>query len=1141
MSLQFYFGPSGSGKSKKLHRDVLAMAAKEPDCNFLFLVPDQFTMQTQVDLVKESPGGGIMNIDVLSFGRLTHRIFEETGYGKRPVLDDTGKSLVLRRVAASVQEELPVLGRNLNKIGYIHEVKSAISEFKQYGLSMERVGELAEYAKGHGALSYKLNDLRTLYQAFDDYVADRFVTTEDTLSLLAQAVHESRIMQNSVVIFDGFTGFTPVQYRLIGELMLLSKQVIISITLGMNENPYQLSGEQELFYLSKKTVRDLQQYAQRLNVVQAEDVFLGGEVLPRFAPSRELSHLEKYLFRYPSVPYSGQNENKKTNVIICECMNPAEEVRNACITIKKLVLEQHYSYRDIAVVTGALETYGDFFEREAAVYDIPVFIDRTRGIMMNPFVEYIRSALRIVLQNFSYEAVFHYLRSGLAGFTPEETDELENYVLAAGIRGKKKWEQLFVRNATPELNDLRERLMKQLEPLLKKQESASGYVRALYEFIVAGQIEEKLHDFEQQFRDAGEEECAREYAQIYRLVMALLEQIDGLLSDEPVSLQEFADILDSGFAEIEVGTIPGGVDRVIVGDMERTRLNQIRVLLFLGVNDGNIPKNSNKGGIISDIDREFLQGSEIELAPTPRQQMFIQRFYLYMNMTKPSHALYLSYSRIGSDGKTLRPSYLIDTIKTLFPNACKENIARVTKRDVEQIQGKKDAFPYVAEELRERVQGREGVLGEEEFMALCRIYWEDTDYRKKLLQMIDAAFLHYEHQPLSRLVAGLVYGTMLENSVSRLERYASCAYAHFLQYGMKLTEREEFGLQNNDLGNIYHEVLEAFSLSLSEHHYTWFDFPEEEGEKLLWEALEHCAMQYGETVLYSSARYQYMLERMYRILKRTVWALKSQLRDGSFVPEAFEMGFSKVEDLESVNIALSEHEKMKLRGRIDRIDTCEDEEHVYVKVIDYKSGNKRFDLAAVYYGLQLQLVVYMNVATELMGRKHPDKEIVPAALLYYHVNDPMVKSDEELSPEAVNERLLKELRMNGLVNESDRVIGLLDGKFTDKSAIIPVERKSDGSLSARSSVVKKEDYEVISRYVNHKIHQFGQEILEGNIAVNPCEQEGRDACAYCAFREICDYDGKIPGYEKRKPGQGMELLGNEEEILARMQEELGKE
>lgn len=1148
MGLQFYFGGSGAGKSKKLHEDMIQWAQREPGTNILFLVPDQFTMQTQIDLVNASPCGGIMNIDVLSFGRLSHRIFEETGYGQKPVLDDTGKSLVLRKVAAELKEEMPIIGKNLNKIGYIHEVKSAISEFKQYDISVTQVEQLAEYARGRGQLYYKLKDLEVIYKGFNEYIQDKFITTEETLELLTRAVTKSHIIRNSVIVFDGFTGFTPIQYRLIQELFGLTQRVIVSLTIDLRENPFELNGEQELFYLSKKTVADLGRLAKESKTERVQDVMIAQGENSRFGKNPELAHLEQNLFRYPMKSTQGQQ-----NIQLVEALNPANEVRQTCIKIKNLVLEENYSYRDIAVVTGDLETYADYFERESGVYDIPFFIDRTRGLLLNPFIEYIRSALKIVLQNFSYEAVFHFLRCGLADFETEEIDRLENYVLGFGIKGKKKWSQAFVRKeAEPSeikkeseavrkwqeeqlqklelLNHSREKLMNKIEPLLVKKGTAGELVKVLYDFIVEGRIQEKLAGYEQYFTDTNQPERAREYAQIYRLVMELLEQVHALLEEEPMTLQEFADILDAGFGEIEVGTIPGSVDRIVVGDMERSRLKQVKILFFLGVNDGNIPRNSSGRGIISDIDREFLQNSEFELAPSPRQQMYIQRLYLYMNMTKPSERLYLSYSRINSQGKSIRPSYLVDLVKKLFPNIVVDMEAQEA---LAQIVGKKDGLTFLAKELREYAVGRQGELNKEELFAFYGLYKADEQYGDYADDLAAAAFARYEHKPLAKAVARALYGSMLENSVSRLEKYAACAYAHFLQYGLHLQERDEFSFEQVDLGNIFHSVLESFAGKLSENKYTWFDFPEEEGDALLQQALIDCTTGYGETVLYSSARYEYMTERMGRILRRTIRTLKAQLQKGDFVPESFEMSFSGVENLEAVNIALSDEEKMKLRGRIDRIDTYEDENHVYVKIIDYKSGNKKFDLAALYYGLQLQLVVYMNVATEIEQRKHPDKEVIPAALLYYHVDDPLIKEDGEVTPEEINQKLLKELRTTGLVNDNEQVVSLLDKDFSDKSLVVPIERKKDGSFSARSSVISQDDFQTVSEYVNYKIRQFGQEINQGNVMVNPCEQGTRQSCTYCTFKSVCEYEPKIPGYETR-------ILGtpSEEELLEKMRQEM---
>ena len=1120
MALQFYFGPSGSGKSHRVHRDIITWAEKEPGRSFLFLVPDQFTMQTQLDLVNASEKKGIMNIDVLSFGRLAHRIFEETGFTTETVLDDTGKSLILRRIAEKHRENLSVIGKNLNRIGYIHEVKSALSEFMQYGLTPEDVDGLAGFAGRRGTLSGKLKDLGELYRAFLACKEGKFITTEETLELLTRAVEQSAIIRDSVIIFDGFTGFTPIQNRLIQRLMELTERVIVSITIGMHDDPYKMAGDQELFYLSKKTVRDLCRLAEEASVEKIEDVYLKEEPVYRFLQNPALAHLEKSLFRYPFAPFAGKTKALQ----LSECLSPAGEARAVAEKIRELVLSKGYSYRDIAVIVGDMETYGDYLDREGERYEIPMFMDRTRGLLLNPFIEFIRSSLKMVLTNFSYESVFHYLRSGLAGFGEEEVDRLENYVVSLGIRGRKSYQEVFVRKGKgiPEekqalflagLNVTREKLMLQMMPLLEKHRSAGEYVRMLYDFIVQADMAAKLAAYEQWFQENGRPEKAREYAQVYRFVMELLEQIEALLKDEEMSLQEFADILDAGFAEIEIGIIPGSVDRVVVGDTQRTRLKQVKILFFLGVNDGNIPKSGQGGGIISDIDREFLQTSGIELAPTPRQEMYIQRLYLYMNLTKPSERLYLSYARCGSDGKSIRPSYLISLIERMFPGIHKEYPDMVTSV-TERLCGSRDGLLLLAEGLQAYREGRRE--HEKETAALLKLYRQSEDYRELAEEMTEAAFAGYSHSPLSEQVAREIYGTMLQNSISRLERYAACAYSHFLQYGLQLREREEYSFEPADLGNIYHMVLERFAGKLAEHGKTWFNFDEKEADAWLKEALLESTTSYGETILYSNARYEYMTERILRILRRTVRTLKTQLLGGAFVPSHFEMSFQRVEDLDAVNIALSEHEKMKLQGRIDRIDTFEDEEHVYVKVIDYKSGNKKFDLAALYYGLQLQLVVYMNVAVEMEKRRNPGKEVVPAALLYYHVADPLVKEEKELSPEEINDRMLKELRTTGIVSAEEPVVSLLDRTLSGKSLLIPVERKKDGSFSASSSVVSKEDYEVISGYVNEKIRQFGREILSGNMAVSPCEMGQGTACTYCAYRSVCSFDEKLPGYQVRE-------------------------
>ncbi|MBD5451160.1 MAG: helicase-exonuclease AddAB subunit AddB [Lachnospiraceae bacterium] len=1140
MGLKFYIGASGSGKSYLLYQRIIDASIKNPHTNYLIVVPEQFTMQTQLELVKKHPNKGIMNIDVLSFGRLSHRIFEEVGGNDKPVLDDTGKSLVLRRVAAELEEELSVMKRNVRKPGYISEIKSALSEFMQYGLSTDDVEKLCDYASKRGALSYKLKDLHTLYKGFLNYIEERFITTEETLDKLRGVLGRSHLVQRSVIVFDGFTGFTPVQNRVLQELMLRAQQVIVTVIMDTRENPYVLDGEQKLFHLSKKTIHDLDKLCSEVGAQREKDEVITEKQVFRYKNNVGLSHLERELFRYPYREF----QQEPNSIQIFEASNPKEELRQVCLKIRQLVREEQYCYRDIAVVTGDLERYGFLAGEEFSRFKIPFFLDRTNKLVLNPFIEFIRSALLVVIQNYSYESVFHFLRCGLSGVRPEETDRLENYVMTMGIRGKSAWSKRFIRRQKEQeeavlqldaLNAVREKIVSMLEPLTVKKATGRALVTALYEFIAKAEIEDGLNAYAQEFKEKNDLVRAKEYEQIYRLVMELLEQICALLGDEELTIKEFADILDAGFAEIKVGTIPQSADKVVIGDIERTRMSEIKTLFFVGINDGIIPKSGGTGGIISDIDREFLQESEFELAPTPRQQMYIQRLYLYMTMTKPSQLLFLSYAKVDSEGKSIRPAYLINTVIKLFPNIVIEKPQ--LRRIEEQLDSCSDAMRYLVELLRR--YAADGLFDGQDakerrvFFTLYDTCVGNEKYAPIVEAMKRAAFEYLANVKGAKIpkdLARLLYGQILQNSVSRLEKFAACAYAHFLQYGLKLSERDKYSFESVDMGNVFHAVLELFSEQLTENGYTWFDFPKEIGEQFVSTCLERYAAAYGETVLYSSKRNEYMITRMKRILNRTVQTLQYQLKQGAFEPESVEMSFQMASDLHAVNISLSEEEKMQLIGRIDRIDTCRQNDKLYVKVIDYKSGNRKFDLAALYYGLQLQLVVYMNAATELQKKKNPDMHVIPAAMLYYHVSDPMTET-EQGNPDAaeIEKAILDELKMTGMVNDEEEIIKLLDKDFETKSTVLPVAKKKDGSYTQASCVLSSADFETVSNYVNAKIKELGTSILNGDIALSPYAQKDMTACTYCNYKSVCGFDKKLGAglvrhLEELDPEQALEMM-----------------
>jgi ATP-dependent helicase/nuclease subunit B len=1152
--LKFCFGASGAGKSTGLYKEIIDRSIEDPATDFLIIVPDQFTMQTQKDVVKMHPSKAIMNIDVLSFGRLSHRVFEETGHGSFSVLDDVGKSLVLRHVSDILGDELPVIGRNMHKPGYLDEVKSTISEFMMYGIDDNALSLLEEKSSKKGALNAKLKDLRLLYRSFLEYINGKYITTEETLDILCRALPKSEIIRDSVIVFDGFTGFTPIQYRVIKELLRLCREIIFTITIDPKVDPYSDEiQEQELFMLSKKTVRDLEKLEYEIQKENGSDIpdfeafrklrheekfdtFIEGWPVQRLKENPPLAFLEKALFRYNNEKFTKENNS----IFISEATNPLEETHMALVRVADLVKKEGYAYRDIALVCGNLESYGSLIERQAQKFGIPVYLDQNVGLMLNPFIEYITSALNIVISGYRYEDVFHYMRSGMTSFDAKDIDLLENYVRALGIKGKGQWQDRFLRRMPKKfgsrikdtdekqveilnkLDSMRDKITEDLKPLEDcRQGRVVDVADALVSMIEANDSRDKLMAYKEMFEAKGDLKKAREYDQIYDRIIELISQMKELIGDENTDLTEFRDVLCAGFGDIQVGTIPQDVDRIIVGDIERTRLKEVRVVLFVGVNDTNIPKSAGSGGILSDIDRQFLMEncSDVEFAPTPRQQMYIQRLYLYMNLTKPTDKLFLSFSELDSEGKSLRPAYLIPKLQQMFDGLL---IDRPMEKCFDELLiNNRDAVDVFSSLIREYAGGHI-TSSEKDGMFTLKKVLEESNENAFVERLTKAAFAHYESVPIAKAVALALYGANLENSVSRLEQYASCAYAHFVRYGLMLDERQEYSFEASDLGNVFHKVLEKYTGEIISKGIDWKSLSKEDSDKILNQALTECIDSYGETILRSSAGNQHMADRIRRILTRTVDTLKYQISKGSFEPAFVEMSFQEAGNIDEINVTLSEDEKnsitekMKLRGKIDRIDLCKDGDCVYVKVMDFKSGAHRFNVASLYYGLQLQLVMYMDVALATQRKMTGGKDVVPAAILYYHVQDPMIEADTGMVTNDINKEIISQLKMTGLVNKNMDVIKKLDEGFTGRSDIIPVEFKKDGTPSARSQTVSLSDYEAISGYVNRKIKEFGKNILNGDISVNPYEDGKKESCTYCVYNHICGFDHRIDGYKKRK-------------------------
>ncbi len=586
--------------------------------------------------------------------------------------------------------------------------------------------------------------------------------------------------------------------------------------------------------------------------------------------------------------------------------------------------------------------------------------------------------------------------------------------------------------------------------------------------------------------------------------MELLDTIEHLIGDEEMDITEFYKIFEAGIMEIEVGTIPRNVDRVVVGDIERTRLNEVKILFFAGVNDGNIPKTSDSRGILSNSDREIIALKNYDLSPTDQTKMYTQRLYLYMNLCKPTDKLFISYTTTGSDGKGMKPSYLINTLRNIFPSL---NIVVSDNRlSLERIVNIKDSYRFFAN-LANRYS-ESNLSNDEKKLAECllKLYRDDAsdDLGKKIT---NAAFTEYAATKISREIVKMVYGATIQASISRMEQYANCAYAHFLKYGMELKEKTDSNFNAIDLGIVYHAILDSFQSKLVNNNLDFSTFTKDEGKKYLKEAVEEFCNDYEQGLLRDDEETQYVITKITKIMERTIDTMQFQIKRGSFLPKLHEYQFIRT-------IPLADGDMM-LKGRIDRVDLYEDNDKVYVRIVDYKSSARYLDVTNIYHGLEQQLPLYMAEAVHHEKRKNPGKEIIPAACFYYKIDDPIVEMAANSSEQAIELELRKQLKFDGILSDSEDAIKAQDENAAGDAAVLPISFTSKGIRKTEKAVATEEIRNMLN-YTEKLTKSIGDRINEGDIAINPIRvDDNKYACKFCNYKSICRFDKKIPGFIER--------------------------
>lgn len=1126
MALEFILGNSGVGKTHHIYNQLIEQSIKDTNTPLILIVPEQFTLQTQQEIIQLHPRKGIMNIEVLSFGRLAYRICNDLSMANMALLKETGKSMVIRKLVEDAKDRYPIFSSNIRKKGYVKELKGLITEFYQYDWQPEGFKQARDQIK-NPLLIEKMKDAQMLFEAYKDYLKDNYITTENTLDLLVPAIAKNDFLKSAEVYIDGFYGFTPVQYRVIGELIKYSKDVHIAVTIDQEEDISDIEDESQLFYESKKIINNLREYTVNEKI---ELIIFSMENIPyRYKNNSGLFHLERNIFRYPYKT----NEDMPNGLFMSYATNMRVETRYVVDAIMKLIMEKEFRYKDIAVVTGDLMSYEAILKQAFEQYKIPYFMDKKKNIISHPLVELLLTAIEVIYKDFSYDSIFRYIKTGLLDIDESIVDQMENYVLAYGIKGHKAWEKEWVKPypyiekdsgyVSSIIEDINNCRLKIIAPLMQLKDSISikernvlTVTKGLYQWLNALELENKINFQASEFEQKGQLIYQKEYNQIYKMVIEILDQIVDILGEQKITIKKYALLLQAGFEECEMGLVPPGLDQVVIGDLERTRLKETKALFVVGLNEGKIPKTMERTNILSDVERVQLKSMGLLLAPDNKENIYKEQFSIYMALTRVSEKLYLSYAKSDLQGKSMRPSLLFHTIHKMFRSLKVIEVDHLYQ-DRCIINKSKPTFSSMINKLN--AMGVESIENNKDIKTLYQWYYNHTDWKDIITNFEKALYINNDENNLCHEAVEALYGKVLKNSVSRLETFARCPFAHFMDYGLQLRERLDYSIKMPDIGILFHKAIDICSKKIDQRGLSWHHLKEPIRNELVEEAVSEVIEEEKRGLFTSSSRNIYLTKRLTRITKRALWAISKQISKGDFKPVEYELGFDGNRDgLNALSIDFNDKYAMKLSGRVDRVDAFEDDNAMYLTVVDYKSGNQSFDMLALYYGLQLQLFIYLNSVSEMKEKANnysTNKKVIPAGVFYFHIDDPIIKDVSDRNIQLIEEKILKELKLKGLVLDNKDIIKKLDGSFEKSSDIIPVALTVNGELSKQSSVASLEQFELLKQYTTYQAKNIGTSIIEGQLKPYPYKRKKETGCDYCKYLSICRFEKDTQGSKYR--------------------------
>lgn len=1154
MGLRFILGRGGSGKSTYILDEIKKNVKSEDTTPVIMLVPEQYTFETEKRISKLFVGDDkdrFLRSRILSFKTMASIVFSQVGGLTDININSSGKAMMTYKAIESVSKELDVFSKATSQSGFVSSISEIISELKQYNIDPDMLENVANDIENE-ALKLKLRDISKIYKEFEGKLHENYVDSQDILNSLADKIEKCDYFNGAYIYIDEFTGFTPNQYRVLKALLKKAKEVNISLTLdNINKGNY---NKADVFSRTKFTYERLVKICEEEGIKVLSPVNLNDGDIKRFRGNEELLHLEKY---YNSYPYKTYDKETK-NIQIKEFNNLYSEVEQIAKEIVSLVRDKNIRYKDITVATRDLNRYDFLVQSIFNEYNIPNFIDKKREAKSNPIVVLIISALEMKNRRYSYESMFRYLKSGLIGIDNDDISLLENYVLANGIKGKKwfeeKWNYRVNSNFSEDetelelqtkdrINEIKNRVIQPIEILqgkLKGRNKTVDICKYIYEFLLDINMPNTIEGLILNFKDKGELDIASQYSQVWNIVVDILDQMVEIMGDESISLDKFIKLISLGFDEYELGLVPPSIDQVLVSSVDRMKNTDTKYLYLIGTTDGIFPLISKDGGLLNDDDRKRLEKSGVEVDIDSKTKTFEEQFLVYKALTSTTENLIITYPISDYEGKTLRSSIIVSRLKKIFPNI--KNTSYIVDEEIKtdedilkKVTSKSPTFSELINNIKEFDNNN---LSIDEINAiwldLYRYYINDEEYKNIARKVIKGLSYTNQVQKLEEnKIKSLYQGNLL--SVSRLEKYAQCPFAYFIQYGLKAKERREYSFTAPDLGTFIHNILDKFSKELSKDNLDWRDINEDYIDKKIGMLVDEIVSKIPGYILNSSERYKYLAYRLKNMLVTAIKIISEQISQGSFEPKGYEVDFGIKGKYPPIKIILNNGEEINLVGKIDRVDELEEGEDKYIRIIDYKSGNKSISLTDIYYGLQLQLMVYLDAILE--SCTEGEINLKPAAILYCRIDDPIAKFSEDQEDDIVKESILKELRMKGLVIKDSHIIKEMDKSLENgersSSLVIPANLTKDGKIGKNTSGVTYEEFDILRKYVKQTIKNLCEDMLGGNIMIAPYKNKNATSCDFCSYSVICQFDSSLKDNKYK-------ILNNKEneEIINIMKEEI---